>query len=305
MADRRHALQATMGLLQRHYGKFLGFLGVGAGIDLVKEYARGKVMDWALSNLGSFGTWLFADTFSVLSLFAIMSVVFCAAVFTYYDVNEHHSILVETERFVPPRFIPKSRRIALCVLAVIVVAMVFGWYKYYAFMNNPDHARLEILGIKRIPQGASSGVAYPIYRVFYAVKGKQAEVGFLSREMVMTSDQPLTESQLKHQYGILYDLPAEEKAVLYADKNEIYPDAHHVKFISVPEGPGGIADTLNAESDDVAAGKKYLYLLTALFYRDRVMPARTHAITMNCARFHGSLDLYDDCGNRIFLESRP
>jgi hypothetical protein len=304
MDSTKIALQKSMAVLQRHWKKILGAIGVSAAGDILKEYGRGKAMDWVIDRLGLFGTWLIVDKFSLLSLCAVMSVLFAGGVFLYYEFADHESLLVGTEHFIPPRFSFRFKTMTIAVLLVMLFLCLFGWHKYYAFMNNTDHARLEIVGIKRLPRGTQPGVDFPVYRVFYVVKGKQAEVGFMSREMVMTPDHVLTDVQMKHQFEILYDLPTEETEALYSDENQIFPDEHHVRFISVPEGAGGGADTLNAESDNIVTGRKYLYILTALFYRDAVMPANIHAITMNCARFHGSLDLYDDCGNRTFLTAR-
>jgi hypothetical protein len=62
-------------VLRKRYMWLLGIVGLPTIGDLVREYARGKAMDYAASQLGVFGDFLVANPFALSSIGIIVAMV--------------------------------------------------------------------------------------------------------------------------------------------------------------------------------------------------------------------------------------
>lgn len=129
------SLSAT---LHKHWKRLLGFIGISGALDLVKEYLRGKVMDWAISHLGGFGHWLFADTFAFLSIATSIAVL--AIVGT--------AVLGGKPNITPTSQTPRLSgnalgwKIPLTSCGVVLAALIFiGAYKYV--LSQPSSGKPE------------------------------------------------------------------------------------------------------------------------------------------------------------------
>src|SRR5437899_3352375 len=58
--------------IQRTGKQLLLLLGVTALADIVKEFFRAKLMDWAVSNFGGIGRWIIANPFALLTFGTIL-----------------------------------------------------------------------------------------------------------------------------------------------------------------------------------------------------------------------------------------
>lgn len=117
--------------------KLIGLLGGAAILDLVKEYLRGKFMDWLVSNLGFVGRYIFADVFSLFTFVVAVLLLALIVLIAKEGLTEPHlsSILDASGR----QFEMSRRDVAgLAITASVCLALVgFGAYTYHKRILRP------------------------------------------------------------------------------------------------------------------------------------------------------------------------
>lgn len=115
---------------KRHWKRILKFLGVAGLIDLLKEFVRAKIMDWAYQRLGGFGQWMLDYPIAVLSL-GIVAVLLALVVVAVKEsrAKEFSHVLDITER--PYEMARLSRTWSACFsIAVFAFAMATAYGTY-------------------------------------------------------------------------------------------------------------------------------------------------------------------------------
>lgn len=116
----------------------LSIIGVPTVADLIKEHYRGKLMDWGEEYLGSFGRWLFADTFSILTLVLAAALLFVAVVVLAESIGGKDLPILEDEQ---NYFKSAPHRFGLSVVVVMLVCIACVAYGAYRYETLPSHSR--------------------------------------------------------------------------------------------------------------------------------------------------------------------
>jgi hypothetical protein len=123
----------VMDSLRRHWKKFLAVLGVSGALDILKDYFRGKLMDWAASKLGPFGRWLMENPAGLFTLAVALLLAFILAV----TIRESSSpprkshILDHEEKPFARQLSKRPVAITACVIFLVIVIVVYGTWTYY------------------------------------------------------------------------------------------------------------------------------------------------------------------------------
>lgn len=118
--------------LLRNRNILLGILGVTGIADLIKEYLRGRLMEWFVSHLGTFGHWLVADSFAFLS----MATAICLVVLVLLAVRDSRAQYRGSLIYVPASIHDQHRNrdrrwlLYLITVPVVVLMIVVGVYRY-------------------------------------------------------------------------------------------------------------------------------------------------------------------------------
>jgi hypothetical protein len=134
-ADFSSFRSTTTKVLRKRYIWLLGIIGLPGIGDLLREYLRGRAMDWAVSKLaklGWFGDWLTANPVALTSIGVVIALVTLTAMVSVESGRERPSPIYEhrDKPFMKP---PASRNWLLgfiAVMAMIVCVLIFGIYKY-------------------------------------------------------------------------------------------------------------------------------------------------------------------------------
>ena len=127
----------TAGGLRRHWKALLWIIGVPSFVDIIKEWARGRIMAWLVAHLGSFGRWLAENPFAFFTLGLFFAMLFLAISVVRTELNPPASVIVDANRR-PYVSRPRVRESALIVAAIVVfsVLAVYGALKYWTIVKT-------------------------------------------------------------------------------------------------------------------------------------------------------------------------
>jgi hypothetical protein len=126
-----HGMGGIVVWIQRHYKRLLALLGISSLFELVQEHFRIKMMEWAVSHLGSVGRWLMASPFSILTivvagiLVVLLRVVILQSVPAESPVVDHAG-----RRIVRARFTRSWILGCAVVILLVAFAIAYGGYSY-------------------------------------------------------------------------------------------------------------------------------------------------------------------------------
>jgi hypothetical protein len=125
-----NSVRAFFATLNRHRRFIFTTLGVSGLLDLIKEYFRGRLVNWAVSALGSFGRWLFADNFALLSCFTVI-VVICVVILSLAEIHSKpKGSLIYFRRDDPEPIDASSMKWIAAVGCVVALLVGVGAYNY-------------------------------------------------------------------------------------------------------------------------------------------------------------------------------
>lgn len=135
--------------LRKHWRVLLALLGASSSLDLLKNWVRGKIMDWVLSNLGKSGEWIFLDPWSILTVTTI-----CVVIVMGLKVLVHSGKLITSTILDHQQKELRYHRASIRwqatfgSLAVIVVAlMAYGLYRYQMRPSLPGVSVHSVLAL--------------------------------------------------------------------------------------------------------------------------------------------------------------
>lgn len=122
--------ELAIATVRKNWVRLLFLFGISGLADLIKEYVRGKVMEWAVSRVGAAATWFFGDPFSFMTLTAIVALV-VLAVMVAREVPTQSPILRDEQTYYPAANISKGQKRTFYIfVSLVVFLMAFGLYKY-------------------------------------------------------------------------------------------------------------------------------------------------------------------------------
>jgi hypothetical protein len=112
--------------------KFFGIIGVSGFLDLVREFARGKAMEWIYQNLGSVGVWIASYKLAGFTI-GIITVILWLIVSVVKETRARESTILDSGgKPYQIRTLSKAwARSAVAVSCVFVVLLVYGAYRFY------------------------------------------------------------------------------------------------------------------------------------------------------------------------------
>ena len=125
-----------METLRRYWRRILALIGVSTGLDIIKEFVRGKAENWVATHLGWFGYWLVANPFALLTV-SVIACLFWLALAALKECQTHSVIVDQNHKqFAHPR--TARRWNALMAIATVVVAglVSYGAGKYYYVVTH-------------------------------------------------------------------------------------------------------------------------------------------------------------------------
>jgi hypothetical protein len=119
-------------IVQKNWRRIFGFIGVQGLFDLVREFVRGKAMEWIYQNLGSVGIWMASYKLAGLTIGIIIVILWLIASVIKATRERESIILDPTGKPYQIRTAPKAwARSAVVVSCALVIFLVYGTYRFY------------------------------------------------------------------------------------------------------------------------------------------------------------------------------
>jgi hypothetical protein len=141
------------GGLRRHWKAVLWIIGAPSVIDIIKEWGRGRVVEWLVAHLGPLGRWLAENPFAFFTLGLFSAMLFLAISVVHTELNPPASVIVDVNRrpyVSPPRIIETLFIVA--VMGVFWGLTVYGALKYWAIRTTPSVAATVEKKLSNAPQ---------------------------------------------------------------------------------------------------------------------------------------------------------
>jgi hypothetical protein len=144
------------GGLRRHWKAVLWIIGAPSVLDIIKEWGRGRIVEWLVAHLGSLGRWLAENPVAFFTVGLFSGMLFLAISVVRIELNPPASVIVDANHrpyISPPRFIE-----AVFIVSVIIVFLglaVYGALKYWAITNTPS----VVVTIGKLPSNAAQATA--------------------------------------------------------------------------------------------------------------------------------------------------
>ena len=125
--------------LRKHWKKVLGFLGVSAFLDLVREYFRAQLMNWIAGRLGPFGNWLSGNPSALFTLAVVLVLMWFVVLLVQERIWPKVGGLILDHNERPVLVRPSSKFIAYSASFLVVVTVVigYGWWSYFRATRKP------------------------------------------------------------------------------------------------------------------------------------------------------------------------
>jgi hypothetical protein len=119
-------------VMQTHWRKFLGVIGVPGLYDLVREFGRGKAMEWLYQHLGLLGVWLASYKLAGITV-GIVIVILWLMLSIVRETRERESIILDHvgNPYQIRRVSKAWARGTVVVLCALVMLLVYGVYRFY------------------------------------------------------------------------------------------------------------------------------------------------------------------------------
>jgi hypothetical protein len=128
----------TAGGLRQYWKTVLWIIGVPSILDIIKEWARGRMMDWLVVHLGPFGSWFAENPVAFFTLGLFSAGIFLAISVLRNEFNPPASVIVDVNRrpYVSPPRLKETVITVVCIVGCLGLAG-FGTWKYFAIKNTP------------------------------------------------------------------------------------------------------------------------------------------------------------------------
>jgi hypothetical protein len=130
----------TVSVIKRFRKTILWIVGTPVSLDLLKEFFRGKMMDWLASHLGVVGLWLCHNPVSFLTIGVVTALVFIIAAVIHEEVKHSDSTIVDTNA----RPFNRQRRskwaVGVVLVALLAIGLIIYSTKRYILISQSHNA---------------------------------------------------------------------------------------------------------------------------------------------------------------------
>lgn len=179
------------------------------------------------------------------------------------------------------------------VVGVAALAITLLAWEFPQFWNKPQ-SRLEVTDVVGVQAKSGNRFGF-FFNVFYTNKGTLPVTSMAHRSIVVSTE-TMTREEEEHYKQLAKSISPPPPQPGY----EIQPGSPPKHYFSAPEDDAEIAQ-LGAVVPDVLSGRKRMYVFVVMKYQDEAL-SKTHTrVTEFCGWFSGTLDIWHNCGGRIYV----